>query len=138
MNISKTGKGSRRFFAITSLGRARWYWVVWPSLAELQASGEPQSRVAEGFEKTKAQAVEKALDTAGIDAKWIAGKYARAYHQNVRAGTLPPGAGELLGHLSMHEFLYRDVHDPVTRQRISIPHRVGRRTEKYISDEQAP
>ena len=142
MNRNNTGRGSRRFFAVASLGRARWYWVVWPSLEELQASNEPRSLVAEGYEKTKAEAVEKALDAAGMYAKWIAGKYARAYHQKVKAGTTRPGvvprAGELPDRLVMREFLYRDVYDPVAKQRISVPYRVVRRTEKYVYVEQTP
>jgi hypothetical protein len=63
---------SRRFFAIASLGQNRWYWVVWPSLEELQASAESLLHIGEGYESAKVQAVERALELAGKYAKWIA------------------------------------------------------------------
>src|SRR5687768_18340857 len=65
MSANETSKGNRRFFAIVSLGKNRWYWVVWPSLSELQTSANPISHIAEGVEQTKADAVEKALNIAG-------------------------------------------------------------------------
>jgi hypothetical protein len=46
----------KTFFAVTSLGKDRWYWVVWPSL-EMVQSGEPESHLAEGYERTKAEAL---------------------------------------------------------------------------------
>jgi len=61
MGSNATGRGNRRFFAITSIGKKRWYWVVWPSLCELQTSVNLISHIAEGVEETKAVAVEKAL-----------------------------------------------------------------------------
>jgi hypothetical protein len=51
----------RRFFAVAALGANRCYWVVWPSLEELQASEEPLLHIDEGCEKTKAEAVDRAL-----------------------------------------------------------------------------
>src|SRR5215207_8240319 len=91
MNVNETGKGNKRFFAITSLDRSRWYWVVWPSLDELQTSVNPLFHIAEGVEKTKAAAVEKALEVGGRYATWIAAKYAKAYHHNTKAGTTRVG-----------------------------------------------
>jgi hypothetical protein len=126
---------SRRFFAITSLGRNRWYWVVWPSLAELQASEEALLHVADGCEKTKAEAVERALEVAGSRAEWVAAKYATAYRQSrlVSRGaadnehaTAPSGAPDT------QEFLYQDVRDEATRHWRSVPHRVVRKTRKHI------
>src|SRR5215510_1848019 len=115
MNINERGKGDRRFFAIASVGRARWYWVVWPSLRELQTSKTPLSHIVEGYEKTKVEAVEKAFDAAGIYAKWIAAKYAQAYHQKTRARKTgkgkSPHVAESPNTLAMHEFLYREVFD---------------------------
>ena len=142
MKVSEDGKGNRRFFAISSLGRTRWYWVVWPSLEELQKARKPLSHIAEGYEKTKADAVEKALGVAGLYAKWIAAKYARAYHRHTRAAATrtgdPPYITEPHHMLASHEFLYREVYDPVTRQWNSVPHRVARRTNRYIFVEQKP
>jgi len=86
---NETVKGNKRFFAITSLGKNRWYWVVWPSLSELQTSTTSISHVAEGVEETKADAIEKALDVAGRFGTWIAAKYAKAHYQNTKAGATP-------------------------------------------------
>jgi hypothetical protein len=142
MDVTEAGKGNRRFFALASLTRTRWYWVVWPSLGELQASREPLLHIAEGYENTKAKAVEKALEVAGMYAEWIAAKYAKAYHQNAKAGPTWKGASPRIAEsphiLVIHEFLYRDVYDPSTKQWASVPHRVLRRTRKYVYVEQRP
>jgi hypothetical protein len=66
------------FFAVASVGADRWYWVVWPSLVQLQA-GEVSPHLAEGYEKTKASAVDRALEVAGMNGEWVAAKYARQY-----------------------------------------------------------
>jgi hypothetical protein len=142
MSANETSKGNRRFFAIASLGKNRWYWVVWPSLSELQTSANPVSHIAEGVEETKAHAVEKALDVAGRFSAWIAGKYAKAYYQNIRAGTTPSGnrsriAGAPVAPV-LHEYLYRDTYDHTTKQWQSVPHRIVNRTSKYIYVEQRP
>jgi hypothetical protein len=134
---SQTNKGSRRSFAITSLGRDHWYWVVWPSLNELQDSLRPLLHIAEGQTPTKEEAVEKALDAAGMYATWIAAKYARAYYQNTKSGKRSMGGHQ--AHLpTLHEFLYRDIYDPAIRQWVSKPHRILQRTGKYIYVEQRP
>ena len=142
MSANETGKGNRRFFAISSLGKSRWYWVVWPSLSELQMSASPISHVAEGVEETKAEAVEKALDVAGRFATWIAGKYAKAYYQNTKAGATPSGNRARIAGTPdvpvLHEYLYRDVYDAVTKQWKSMPHRIVNRTSRYIYVEQRP
>ncbi len=142
MTVNDTGKGNRRFFAVVSLGNVRWYWVVWPSLRELQVARKPLSHIAEGYEKTKAEAVEKALGVAGIYGEWIAAKYAKAYHHNSKAGTTQKGPShdstQSPNTVDMHEFLYRDVWDPETQQWHSMPHRVVQRTSKYIYVEQQP
>ena len=142
MDINETGKGNRRFFAITSLGKSRWYWVVWPSLSELQVSANPIFHIAEGVEESKAVAVEKALEVAGRFAAWIAGKYAKAYYQNTKAGTTPKrNRARMAGSPDvpmLHEYLYRDVYDPVTKQWESVPHRIARKTKNYIYVEQHP
>lgn len=142
MNVNEAGKGNRRFFAIASLGRNRWYWVVWPSLRELQTSKEPLIYIAQGYEKTKAEAVEKALEAAGIYAKWIAAKYAKAYHHNTKAGTArkgdSPHIAESPSILGLHEFLYRDIYNAATKEWNSVPHRVVRRTRNYVFVEQHP
>ena len=142
MTATEGGKGNRRFFAIVSIGKERWYWVVWPSLQELQTSEIPLSHVAEGYEKTKAEAVEKALEVAGMYAEWIGAKYAKSYHQNTKARVTRKEygspIGESLDSLVMHEFLYRDIFDAATQQWDAVPHRVVRRTTKYVYVEQHP
>jgi hypothetical protein len=142
MSVNEAGKASRRFFAITSLDTSRWYWVVWPSLSELQSSTQPLFHIAEGIEKTKAAAVEKALDVAGRFATWIAAKYAKAYHQNTKVDTTRIGPRPRnLGSSNvpvLHEFLYRDIYDPTTKQWMSVPYRITRKTSKYIYVEQRP
>jgi hypothetical protein len=116
----------KTFFAVTSLGKDRWYWVVWPSLEMIQ-SGEPGSHVAEGYERTKAEAVDRALEVAGMRGEWIAAKYAKAYHRKHSQGRRAPEA---------IEFLYRDVQDVSTGEWRSVPHRVAKRTRKYVYVEQ--
>ena len=142
MSANETGKGNRRFFAIASLGKNRWYWVVWPSLIELQSSANPISHIAEGVEETKADAVEKALAAAGRFATWIAGKYAKAYYQNTKAGTTLSGnRSRIAGSPDvpvLHEYLYRDIYDDTTKQWKSVPHRIVSRTSKYVYVEQRP
>ena len=136
MKANETDKGTRRFFAIASVGKSRWYWVVWPSLAELEASEKPIPHIADGVEETKAEAVQKGIEVAGRCATWIAGKYAKSYYQNSRAGTTRIGQSAAVPVL--HEFLYRDLYDPITMQWESVPHRVVRRTSKYVYVEQLP
>lgn len=142
LTVNETRNRNRRFFAIVSLGKARWYWVVWPSLQELQIAEKPLSHIAEGYEKTKAASVEKALEVAGLYGEWIAAKYAKAYHHNSKAGPTRKGlshcSAESPNTVAMHEFLYRDVRDPATQQWNSLPHRVVRRTRKFIYIEQQP
>lgn len=141
MGINKPEKEKRRFVAITSLSKNRWYWVVWPSLEETQASDEPLLQVGEGYEKTKSEAVERALELAGKNAEWIAAKYARIYHRNkpsVKRRRLNPRTPERSNTLKMPEFLYRDVYDTESRQWVPVPHRVVRRTREYVFIEQQP
>jgi len=38
----------------------------------------------------------------------------------------------------LHEFLYRDTYEAVTKQWVSTPHRIVRRTKRYIYVEQDP
>jgi hypothetical protein len=116
------------YFAVTSLGKDRWYWVVWPSL-EMVQSGESGAHVAEGYERAKAEAVDRALKVAGMRGEWVAAKYARAYHRNRSQGPQSPQA---------LEFLYRDVQDRTTGEWRSEPHRVAKRTRKYVYVEQRP
>ena len=141
MNVNESEKGKRRFFAITSLGKNRWYWVVWPSLAELQASEELLLHIDEGYTKTKAEAVKRALAVAGRNAEWASAKYARAYHgsrtgrgrERRRPGVpMPPGTPV------MQEFLYRDVCFHETHEWVSMPHRVAKKTSKSVFVEESP
>jgi hypothetical protein len=141
MSVNESGKGKRRFFAVTALGKNRWYWVVWPSLGELQASEEPLFHIGEGYEKTKAAAVEKALALAGRDAVWVEAKYARAYHAS-KAGPRPgehkPWAPESPGTPVVQQLLYRDVYDSSTHEWVSVPYRITKKTRKHVFVEQIP
>jgi hypothetical protein len=141
MGINKPEKEKRRFFAVTSLSKDRWYWVVWPSLDEIQTSEEPLLHVGGGYEKTKSEALERALELAGNYAERIAGKYARIYHRqktSVKRGRRHPRMPEGPNTLKIHEFLYRDVYDPESGQWVPVPHRVVRRTNKFVFIEQQP
>jgi hypothetical protein len=118
----------KTFFAVTSLGKGRWYWVVWPSL-EMVRSGESGAHVAEGYERAKTEAVDRALEVAGMHGEWVAAKYAKAYHRRHSQKRRSPEA---------LAFLYRDVRDESTGEWRSEPHRVAKRTHKYVYVEQRP
>ena len=139
MKRSDGGGGSRRerSFAITSLGTNRWFWVVWPSLEQLEA-GDFGRGPSWGYERTKAEAVDRALEAAGPDGKWLAAKYAKQYHRFMRTfqsdsqvrstgATSPPAATE---------FLYQDVRDESTGSWRSVRHRIVKKTERYVYVEQ--
>jgi hypothetical protein len=139
MPVNTPEKEKRRFFAITSLGKSRWYWVVWPSLDEVRASAEPLLHAGEGYEKTKAEAVERALELAGKNAEWIAAKYARIYHDNQTISKRKRSnsrAREGENALKMHEYVYRDVYDIEIKKWVSVPHRVMRKTRQFVFIEQ--
>ena len=131
-------KGTVRFFAVASLGKNRWYWVVWPSLAELQAAREPLLHVGEGHETTKAAAVEHALALAGGDAEWIAAKYARLYHRGRSGIGRRPRHAAGAGVPDAQQFLYRDIYDPAQDSFTSVPHRVVKKTSKSVYVERRP
>lgn len=120
----------KRFFAVASLGKGRWYWVVWPSAEEVQA-GEGLPHVAEGYEETKAEAVDRALEVAGMHGAWLAAGHARQYQRQRSRG-----GGE--GGLGAVEVLYHDVQDRETGSWFSLPHRVVRKTRRYVYVEQRP
>ena len=141
MGLNELKKEKRRFFAITSVGRSRWYWVVWPSLEEIQASEEPILQIGEGYENTRAEAVERALELAGIYAEWLAAKYAKTYYGRKATATrkrIHPDIDEGSNIPTVREFLYRDAYDTETRQWVSVPHRVVTKTRKYVFVEQQP
>ena len=140
-NDKEPQKEKIRYFAITYLGKDRWYWVVWPSLDEIRTSDEPLLQVGEGYEKTKTDAAERALGLAGKYAEWIAAKYARIYHHNktgVKHRGPNPHMAERPDAPKMNEFLYRDVYDAKRRQWVPVPHRVVKRTRKFVYVEQNP
>ena len=58
--------------------------------------------------------------------EWGAAKYARAYHRNHSQKRQSPDA---------LAFLYRDVQDESTGEWRSEPHRVAKRTRKYVYGE---
>ena len=95
----------KRFFAVTSLGKNRWYWVVWPSLAlvQSQTAGEP---LAEGYEPTKAEAVDQALAVARLNGEWVAAQYAKQYHRHRTRRNQSRAASAAAP--AVLEFLYRD------------------------------
>ena len=131
---------NKTFFAVTSLGKNRWYWVVWPSLAMTQArqSGRP---LAEGYEPTKADAVDQALEIAGLDGEWMAAKYAKDYYQQRSREKRAAAQGRVYAPEALPvalEFLYHDRQDEATKSWFSVPHRVVKKTKKYIYVEQQP
>ena len=133
-------KKTKTFFAITSLGKNRWYWVVWPSL-ELLQSKESVQHVADGYERTKAEAVERALEVAGMHGEWVAAEYARQYHRQLTRDKRAKRQGQDSDSAAAPaalEFLYQDKQDESTKRWYSVPHRIAKRTKKYIYVEQRP
>lgn len=133
-NKAKRARQTPRFFAVTSLGHGRWYWVVWPSLTQLQ-SGSAATHVAEGIEETKAAAVDCALAAAGIDGEWVAAKYAQSYYRTCRQTSHGAEPQTMLQSLT---FVYRDLQQPITGEWLSVPHRIAKRTRKYVYVERQP
>ena len=131
----------KSFFAVTSLGKNRWYWVVWPSLELLQSSEGPIRHVADGCERTKAEAVDRALEVAGMHGEWVAAKYAKQYYRRISRGNRTKKHrqnDDSTAMLDTLEFLYRDVRDDLTKEWHSIAHRIVRKTTKYVYVEQRP
>jgi hypothetical protein len=139
-NPREPAASKKSFFAVTSLGKDRWYWVVWPSLEALHA-GLSVPQLADGHTRTKLEAVDRALEVAGMDGEWVAAKYAKQYHRalsRARRATAQ-GRGEATDSPpAAQEFLYRDSEDEVTGELRSVPHRVQRKTAKYTFVEQQP
>jgi hypothetical protein len=139
--VKKGRKGKTRFFSVTSLGAKHWYWVVWPSLEELQTSRKPLLTLDEGYEHSKAEAVAHAITVAGENAEWIAAKYAKSYrrsktvkrqNKDKQENTESPNSPVSL------EFLYRDIRDTEGGNWRSFPHRVVSKTQNYVYVEQHP
>jgi hypothetical protein len=103
------------------------------ALVQSQAAGEC---LADGYESTKADAVDQALAVAGLNGEWVAAKYAKQYHSHRtrrnRGRDASPAAPAVL------EFLYRDLQDPVTNAWYSVPHRIVKKASKYVYVEQQP
>jgi hypothetical protein len=135
MNSGETARKKKKtFFAVTSLGKNRWYWVVWPSLALIQ-SGEASQHLADGYASTKAEAVDQALEVAGMHGEWVAAKYARQYFRQLvgqKRGKEPDQVSQPI----ILEFLYRDIQDESSKQWYSVPHRLVKKTKKYVYVEQ--
>ncbi|NJN81463.1 MAG: hypothetical protein HC802_03720 [Caldilineaceae bacterium] len=114
------------YFAVSSVGKDRWYWVVWPSM---QWQVDPTvSHLQDGYVPTKADAVDLALDAAGMNGVWMEAKYAREYHRAKAA----PASKQRSAAPSVVEYLHRDVYDPVTGAWHSVRHRITRKTPKFV------
>lgn len=127
---------NRTFFAITSLGKNRWYWVVWPSLDQLQLDGMA-TQLADGICSTKADAVDAALAIAGIDGEWLAAKYAKAHYQRRNAAKVAE-VGSVQASPLVQEFLYNDQFDTNSTAWNSVPYRIVKKTKRYVYIEQQP
>ena len=116
----------KRFFAVASLRKDRWYWVVWPSLVDIQSQAASE-HLADGYEHSKADAVDRALAVAGLNGEWVAANYAKQYHRHRtrrnKGHDAPPTEPAVM------EFLYRDLQDPVTTAWYSVPTESERRRE---------
>jgi hypothetical protein len=124
---SMKDKVEQRTFAVASLGRGRWYWVVWPSLAQMRG-GEARGHLAEGFASDKLTALDQALAIAGADAQWLAAGAARRYY----AGRTRSPAQQAV---AKQEFLYYDVRGAQqTGQKgwRSLPYLVVKCTAKFV------
>src|SRR5688572_15399914 len=95
------GTGEKQTFAVASLGHGRWYWVVWPALAQV-AVGEASPSVRDGVAPSKLEAIDQALAVAGDDAQWLAAAYARRHYAN-RSQSKPTTT------IAKQEFLYYDM-----------------------------
>ncbi|MEM7348617.1 MAG: J domain-containing protein [Chloroflexota bacterium] len=128
------------FFAIASLGKKRWYWVVWPSFEVLQRidtdAGDinEKDHLADGYEETKADAVDQALEKAGMYGEWVDAKYAKQYHSQLsrRKRMKSNGTDTPVTSLSRIELLYQDIYNDLTDEWESVPHRVIKKTKKYV------
>ena len=127
-------KEKRRVFAVASLGAGRWYWVVWPSAEETQVAGGGR-HVQDGYEPNKAEAVDRALAVAGFDGEWVAAKFAKQYHRQLSRAKR--GQANSQAAPVMLEFLYQDVPDPAGGW-VSVPHRVVKKSQKYVYVERQP
>lgn len=131
----------RRMFSITSLRSSRWYWVIWPSLAEIQSSPQPLLILGQGYASSKASAVASAVELAGKSAHQVPGRYAKDYHHSNasinhhRTGHPSPNYSHPY---PVQECLYQDVYEPLAAQWNSVPHRIVRKTRQYIYVEQNP
>ena len=118
----------KTFFAVASMGKRRWYWVVWPSL-EGPGLRPATQHLADGYERSKAEAVDRALAVAGDDGEWVAAKHARAYHRWLRRQA---SGHEAMATPAITEYLYEDVLDAATRGWYSVPHRIVRKTRDHV------
>lgn len=126
----------RTFFAITSLGKNRWYWVVWPSLNQLEL-GEATTQLADGICSTKAEAIDAALEVAGIDGEWLAAKYAKGHYQTHRSVKATNVNSEQAFPLNQ-EYLYNDQLADDLNTWCSVPYRIVKKTKRYVYIEQQP
>lgn len=65
----------------------------------------------------------------------VAAKFARVHYASRQGAKPDSAAGESL---KEQEFLYRDVYDVQSKQWVPVPHRVMRRTKKFVFIEQKP
>ena len=126
----KKTKQKKRFFAVSSVGKNRWYWVVWPSLDSIRTDAQTD-HVGDGYEAEKAEAIDRALELAGIDGEWVAAKYAKDYHRQ-RHGKNKAQAPVII------EFLYQDKQDPQSKDWYSVQHQIIRKTPKFVFVAQKP
>jgi len=76
-------------FACCSVGIGRWFWAVWESESAARALAPA---LATGYEKSAAQAEEKAAERAGIQPKRVPGKWASGYTRRGGAAASAPAA----------------------------------------------
>ncbi len=129
----------QRTFAVASLGKDRWFWVVWPSIYQLE-SGEFGQENSWGYERTKAEAVDQALAVAGADGKRFPATYAKQYHKLKRSfeqGT-PQRRDRSGSPPAAREYVYHDERDPLTQRWYSVRHRIAKTTQRYVYVEQRP
>ena len=110
--MSSTERTERRLYGVAAVGEERWYWVVWPSLAELQASCEAMFIIAEGSAATEAKADAQALNMAGRHARCVAAKYARAHFERHSSDVQSSKQQDTAGAPAAQAFLYRETYDP--------------------------
>lgn len=118
----------RPIFSRCSLGKRRWFWVVYRSWV---AMVEGEEALATGYAST-AQEAEQAARTAVPDATLYRSNLAAHRHRQlcVKRRAAKPVSNHT--GTTAQEFLYRDWYSDWDNERRSTPHLIVKRTKKLV------